>query len=204
MSALVAEVTVVDRDQVLWEMWKSSDEFEGYRVEILDEEGLTVSPTGNSRHARINRRLLAALVGHLQGSEWAPGTDCNVIHGLKVFIPDVYVTPEDDEEIEHPDGLGLLASGIPLVVETVSPGPKARTRDHLLKRCAYAAAAIPVYVIIDDYDEGGTVTILTSPDPGRGEYLSTSRIPYGKEAVIPEGPAKGFVIGPEITGEPRG
>lgn len=28
-------------------------------------------------------------------------------------------------------------------------------------------------------------------------------MPYGTEAVIPEGPAKGFVIGVAITGEAR-
>ncbi|MFF9642860.1 Uma2 family endonuclease [Kitasatospora aureofaciens] len=203
MSALATEVTDVNLDQGLWEIWKSMDVPEGFHVEIIDG-GFEVSPTGNSRHARINRRLLGALFTHLQGSGWAPGTDCNVIHGLKVFIPDVYVTPEDDEEIEHPDGLGLLASGIPLVIETVSPGAKARRRDHVLKRSAYATAGIPVYVIIDDYDDGGTVTVLSDPDPKRGEYNSSPRFPYGKEAVIPEGPAKGFVIGPEITGELRG
>ncbi|MFE7527822.1 Uma2 family endonuclease [Kitasatospora sp. NPDC057542] len=201
MSALVAEGTVVDLDQVLWEMWKSMDVPEGVHVEII--EGFEVSPTGNSRHARVNRRLLGALFGHLRGSGWSPGNDCNVIHGLKVFIPDAYVAPEDDEEIEHPDGLGLLASGIPLVIETVSPGAEARKRDHVLKHRAYAAAGIPVYVIIDDYDDGGAVTILTGPDRERRAYASSTRVPYGKEAVIPEGPAEGFVIGPDITGERR-
>ncbi|MER7849720.1 Uma2 family endonuclease [Kitasatospora sp. NPDC096077] len=203
MSVLVVEETVVNLDQQLWQAWKSMDVPEGFRAEII-EGPITLSPTGNIRHARINRRLLVALVGHLEGSGWAPGADCNVIDGLKVFIPDVYVTPEDDEEIEHPDGLGLLASGIPLVVETVSPGAEARERDHVRKHRAYAAAGIPVYVIIDDYDDGGAVTVLTGPDRARGAYASSTRTPYGKEAVIPEGPAKGFVIGPDITGEPRG
>ncbi|WP_416876038.1 hypothetical protein [Kitasatospora sp. SC0581] len=55
--------------------------------------------------------------------------------------------------------------------------------------------------IIEGFD---AVTVLTGPDPERRAYATSIRVPYGKEAVIPEGPAKGFVIGPEITGERRG
>ncbi|MEU4118273.1 Uma2 family endonuclease [Kitasatospora sp. NPDC028055] len=190
-------------DQVLWQAWKSMDVPEGFRAEII-EGTITLSPTGGARHFTVNRRLGRALHDFLSGTGYGPAQDGNVIADLKVFIPDVFVAPEDVDEIEHPEGLGVLASGVPMVVETVSPGAEARKRDHVLKRRAYARAGIPVYVIIDDYDEGGVVTVLTSPDPGRREYASSVRVPYGKEAVIPEGPAKGFVIGPDITGEPRG
>ncbi|MFF2617543.1 Uma2 family endonuclease [Kitasatospora sp. NPDC058046] len=193
----------MDLDQALWEMWKSMDVPQGYRVEIIEEK-LTVSPTGGTRHFTVNRRLGRALHDHLSGSGYGPAQDGNVIAGLKVLIPDVFVAPDDTDETEHPEGLGLLASGIPLVVETVRPGVEARERDHVLKHRAYAAAGIPVYVIIDDHDDGGAVTVLTGPDPERRAYATSTRVPYGKEAVIPEGPAKGFVIGPEITGERRG
>lgn len=42
---------------------------------------------------------------------------------------------------------------------------------------------------------------------GRAEharYEDEHRVPYGTEAVVPEGPAKGFVIGEAITGPRRG
>ncbi|MFG2909511.1 Uma2 family endonuclease [Kitasatospora sp. NPDC048286] len=203
MSAVAVEETGVDLDQALWEMWKSADVPEGYRLEII-EENLAVSPTGGTRHLTVNRRLGRALHDHLSGSGYGPAQDGNVIAGLKVLIPDVFVAPDDTDEIEHPEGLGLLASGIPLVAETVSPGAENRRRGHVLKRRAYAAAGIPVYVIIDDHDGGGAVTVLTDPDPKLRDYASSTKVPYGKEAVIPEGPAKGFVIGPDITGEHRG
>ncbi|MFJ9838919.1 Uma2 family endonuclease [Kitasatospora sp. NPDC101155] len=202
MSALVAEVAVVNLDQVLWQAWKSMDAPEGFHAEII-EGTITLSPTVGTRHFAVNRPVLHGLYGNLRGSDWTSGNVCNIIHGLKVLIPDVFVGPRHVEEIDHPEGLGLLASGIALVVETVSPGAEARQRDHVLKRRAYAAAGIPVYVIIDDYDDGGTVTILTGPDRERRAYGYSARIPYGRKAVIPEGPAKGFVIGPEITGERR-
>ncbi|MER7755788.1 Uma2 family endonuclease [Kitasatospora sp. NPDC097643] len=199
---LVVEETVVNLDQQLWQAWKSMDVPEGFRAEII-EGTITLSPTGSSRHFDVNNRVLEGLFVHLRGGDWRPGNDCNVIDGFKVLIPDVFVARRDIEAIDHPDGKGLLASGVTLVVETVSPGAENRRRDRVLKHRAYAAAGIPVYVIIDDYDDGGAVTILTGPDPERRAYASATRVPYGKEAVIPEGPVKGFVIGPEITGERR-
>ncbi|MFJ6379966.1 Uma2 family endonuclease [Kitasatospora sp. NPDC092039] len=204
MSVLVAERTVaVNLDQLLWQAWKSMDVPEGFRAEIIEGTN-TLSPTGGTRRFTVNRRLGRALYDYLKGSGYGPAQDGNVIADLKVFIPDVFVAPDDIDEIEHPEGVGLLASGVPVVVETVSPGAEARKRDHIIKRRAYAVAGIPVYVIIDDHDDGGAVTVLTEPDSGRREYASSIRVPYGKEAVIPEGPAKGFVIGPDTTGERRG
>ncbi|WP_406201033.1 Uma2 family endonuclease [Kitasatospora sp. NBC_01560] len=203
MTALVAEETVVDLDQALWQVWKAMDVPEGFRAEII-EGAIEMSPTGGHRHFSVNRKLSRALYGYLGGSGYGPAQDGNVIAGLKVLIPDVFVAPDDADEIEHPDGLGVLASGVALVVETVSPGSEARRRDLVLKHRAYATAGIPVYVIIDDFDDGGAVTVLTGPDAARGAYASSVRTPYGEEAVIPEGPAKGFAIGPAVTGERRG
>ncbi|MDH6137644.1 Uma2 family endonuclease [Kitasatospora sp. MAA4] len=199
MTALALEEITVDLDQALWQVWKSMDVPEGFRAEII-EGVIAMSPTGGSRHGKINQRVALALHDFLRGTGYAPGQDFNVIDGLKVWIPDVLVGPADVDDIEHPDGLGLLASGIGLVVETVSPGSDARQRDYVRKHRAYAQAGIPVYVIIDDYDDGGAVTVLSGPDRGRGAYASSVRSPYGAEALVPEGPAKGFVIGPEITG----
>ncbi len=199
MTVLVTEVNPMDLDQILWQAWKSMDVPEGFRAEII-EGAIEMSPTGGTRHGTVNRRLYRALHDYLRGTGYGPSNDFNVIHGLKVLIPDVFVVPDDTEEIEHPEGLGVLASGVGLVVETVSPGSDARKRDHVRKRRAYAQAGIPVYVIIDDYQDGGSVTVLSGPEQVKCAYARSSRTPYGEDAVVPEGPAKGFVIGPAITG----
>ncbi|MCX5210772.1 hypothetical protein OG689_15990 [Kitasatospora sp. NBC_00240] len=47
------------------------------------------------------------------------------------------------------------------------------------------------------------LTLLTDPDPKTATYEAGIRVPYGTEVTVPEGPAKGFVIGVAITGEPR-
>ncbi|MCZ7416347.1 MULTISPECIES: hypothetical protein [unclassified Streptomyces] len=44
------------------------------------------------------------------------------------------------------------------------------------------------------------VTVLTDPAPDEAVYAAETRVPYGKDVTIPEGPAKGFTITEEITG----
>ncbi|WP_308189005.1 Uma2 family endonuclease [Streptacidiphilus sp. ASG 303] len=124
----------------------------------------------------------------------------NVLHGHKVFIPDVLVAPEDLEEIPGPDGLGVDACGVALVAEVVSPGHDDRTRDLVRKRRAYARAGIPVYVIVDGHDGRGPVTVLSSPVPGEAVCTTGIRVAYGTDAAVPEGAAKGFVITEAVTG----
>jgi hypothetical protein len=41
--------------------------------------------------------------------------------------------------------------------------------------------------------------VLSDPDRRSGDYDTSHRYRYGAEAVIPEGPAKGFVIDGSIT-----
>ncbi|MFI2431255.1 Uma2 family endonuclease [Streptomyces sp. NPDC018693] len=118
--------------------------------------------------------------------------------------PDAFVAPEDLEPYPDEDGLGVEAKAVHLVVEVVSPGKRNQDRDRVRKRREYARAGIPVYVIIDDYDGQGAVTLFTQPRPDEADWDDIHRVPYGTEATIPEGPAKGFVIGAEITGPKRG
>ncbi|WP_371678122.1 hypothetical protein [Streptomyces sp. NBC_01276] len=112
------------------------------------------------------------------------------------------ITLEDAEEHVTEDGLGIDASAVRLIVEVVSPGSDGTTRD----RRAYARAGIPVHVLIDDHDDGGTVTVLSAPDPEAAIHADEVRTAYGygSGATVPEGPAKGFTIGEEITGPRRG
>ncbi|MFD0257695.1 Uma2 family endonuclease [Kitasatospora indigofera] len=200
-----ADLDLGDRpglEEVLWQAWKTLELPDGYRAEIV-EGFIEVSPTGRRNHARIANRLRDALVLFLVDSGSAAYQDTNVLHGRKVFIPDLIVGPKDIDDIPDPDGLGVEAGGVTLVAEVVSPGHDARKRDLIRKRRAYARAGIPVYVIIDDLDGDGHVTVLTDPHPDRATYEAEIRVPYGTEVTVPEDPAKGFVIGVAITGEPR-
>ncbi|MCC9306912.1 Uma2 family endonuclease [Kitasatospora sp. RB6PN24] len=190
-----------DLDEVLWQAWLALELPEGYRAEII-EGFIEVSPTGRWSHSLVANRLRRALDRFLADSGYAGYQDANVIHGKKVSIPDVMVAAEDVVATD-PAGLGAAAEAVLLVAEVVPPGYDDRKRDRVRKRRAYARAGVPVYVVIDDYDGEGHVTVLTTPNPKKATYEAEVRMPYGTPVTIPEGPAKGFVIDTAITGEPR-
>ncbi|MFF8314202.1 Uma2 family endonuclease [Streptomyces lydicus] len=211
MTALAQEAPVTtpeittpgpDLDEYLWQTWKAMELPEGLHAEII-EGSIEVSPTGRYAHGQIANRLRRAIDKHLGEGECAAYQDMNVVHDRKVWIPDCFIAPEDPEEHVTEDGLGVKASAVQLIVEVVSPGHDGLERDRERKRRAYARAGIPVYVIIDDYDGHGTVTVLTTPHPDEAVYADAHCVAYGTDVIIPEGPAKGFVIGEAITGPPR-
>ncbi|MES4900879.1 MULTISPECIES: Uma2 family endonuclease [unclassified Streptomyces] len=185
-------------DEVLWQAWKAMELPEGYRAEII-EESIEVSPTGRRRHGVAINRLRRALEAHIADDDHLVYHDINVIHRRKVWIPDLFIAPGDLDEIPDEENLGVDASGVEAVFEVVSPGHEARSRDRKRKRRAYARAGIPLYVIVDDFDGEGTVTVLTSPNPDKAVYADEHRVPYGTDAVVPDGPAKGFAIGDAIV-----
>ncbi|WP_262061317.1 Uma2 family endonuclease [Streptomyces sp. STR69] len=190
-------------DEVLWQAWKAMELPEGYRAEII-EGAIEVSPTGRLSHAQIINRLRRALDRFLDDGEYACHQDVNVIHKRKGWIPDAFVAPEDLDPYADEDGLGVEAKVLHLVVEVVSPGKRNQDRDRIRKRREYARAEIPMYVLIDDYDGQGAVTLFTGPRPDKADWEDIHRVPYGTDVTIPEGPAKGFVIGEAITGPKRG
>ncbi|MGY0068261.1 Uma2 family endonuclease [Streptomyces sp. QTS137] len=151
-----------------------------------------------------DRQPAAQRAGAFLGNgEYSAYQDANVIFRRKGWIPDVFVAPEDLEPYADEDGLGVDAAAVRLVVEVVSPGKRHEDRDRVRKRREYARAGIPVYVIIDDHDAQGTVTVLTEPRPDKADWLGVVRVPYGTDVDIPKGPAMGFVIGEAITGPKR-
>ncbi|GHB45372.1 membrane protein [Streptomyces cirratus] len=199
MSALAHEAPCdPGLDEVLWQAWKAMDLPEGYRAEII-EGSIEVSPTGRRRHGVLTNRLRWLLEAHMTGSELKVFQDINIIHGRKVCIPDLFVGPEDLDEIADEEGLGVDATRVSLVAEIVSPGKEAHRRDHIRKRRWYAQAGIPVYVVIDDFDGLGTVTVFSGPDADGGTYATKTTVSYGTPVTIPEGPAKGVELDGTLT-----
>ncbi|MFK0217486.1 Uma2 family endonuclease [Streptomyces vinaceus] len=201
LEAVMPKVTTSpsDQDEAVWQSWKAMNPPEGYHAEVV-EGFIEVSPTGRYSHGRIANRLRRALDAFLPRGEFAAYQDMNVVHHRKAWIPDLFVSLDDAEEHVTEDGLGIDAAAVQLIVEVVSAGHDNITRDRTRKRREYARAGIAVYVLIDDYDAGGTVTVLSAPDPGSAVYRDEVRASYGTGATIPSGPAKGFTIGADITG----
>lgn len=190
-------------DEALWQVWKAMDPPEGYRAEII-EGAIELSPTARRSHGLIANRVRRVLDQFLDGGEYACYQAGNVIHNRKAWIPDAFVAPEDTEPCRDEDDMGVSADSVHLIVGVVSPDRRNQDRDRVKKRREYARAGIPVYVIIDDYDGQGAVTLFSGPRPEKADWEDIHRVPYGTEVVIPEGPAKGFVIGEAVTGPKRG
>lgn len=195
---MVADKPGSELDEVLWQAWKAMDLPEGYRAEII-EGAIEVSPTGRLRHGILVNRLWRVLDQYLTGSGYAAHNCCNIIYRHKSWMPDLLVALLDLDEIPDEEGLGVDAAGVKMVIEVTSPGHRNLQRDRARKRREYARAGIPVYVIVDDFDDDGAVVVLTSPDPKKAKYTDEHRVPYGTDAVVPEGPAKGFAIGKAIV-----
>ncbi|MDV7218282.1 Uma2 family endonuclease [Streptomyces prunicolor] len=190
-------------DKVVWQAWKAMELPEGYRAEII-EGVIEVSPTGRLAHARVANRLRSALEVFLRDSERGAWNSMHVIHAHRAWIPDGFVARRDVEPADVEEDLGIKASAVQVVAEVVSPGKTNQDRDRIRKRREYARAGIPMYVLIDDYDGQGAVTLFTGPRPDKADWEDIHRVPYGTEVEIPDGPAKGFVIGEAITGPKRG
>ncbi|MGY1498397.1 Uma2 family endonuclease [Streptomyces sp. QTS52] len=185
-------------DEILWKTWRAMELPEGYRAEVI-EGAIEVSPTGRRRHAVLISRTRRALEAHLSGGEYVAHQVVHVIHQRRSWIPDLFLGPEDLDETLDEEGLGVDAVVVPMVIEVVSPGRRNIEGDRVRKRREYARAGIAVYVIIDDFDEDGAVVVLSAPNPGKATYEDEHRVTYGTDAIIPSGPAKGFVIGGAIT-----
>jgi Uma2 family endonuclease len=193
-----ASVPLSDLDEVLWQTWKTMELPEGYRAEII-EGSIEVSPTGRHRHMVLINRIRNALNAYMDGSDYAAWSDGNIIHRRKCWIPDVFVASANPDEFIDEDALGADAAMVAMVVEVVSPGHQNTVRDRARKRREYARAGIPLYVLVDDHDGDGTVVIMTAPNTEKATYEDEHRVPYGTDAVIPDGPAKGFAIDESIT-----
>ncbi|TVT59053.1 Uma2 family endonuclease [Amycolatopsis rhizosphaerae] len=161
--------------------WWELDVPEGWRAEIL-EGGVTVSPPPGNGH-----NLIADLAH--RGLVRAVPVDWSVLQTLGVSIPGVKRLYEPDlvvvpraELVARPDQVPVPAVLAKLAVEIVSRG-NART-DRVEKLWAYAQAPVPLYLLIDRFDdEGPTVTLFS--EPVDGHYRTVERVPFGDSITLP-------------------
>ncbi|MFJ2257672.1 Uma2 family endonuclease [Streptomyces sp. NPDC087844] len=153
---------------------------EGSKVEII--EGIvTVSPTPANQHNLIadvvQRRLYSAIP-----DDWGIFQTLSIAvpSRLGMFIPDLVVVPT--REIDGP-GNYIPAGAAELVVEVTS---KSNARhDRVSKPAAYAAAGIPLYLLIDRWAPGGpTVTLYGEPQGDVYRVLHAGK--FGELIVLPE------------------
>lgn len=151
---------------------------EGYRVEILGDEGIVMSPSPTGLHQHNIWEVAGQLRPHLpEGMRTEDNLEVRMHNLMRSVIPDLFVAPiETLATAEHqvaPDEL-LLAC------EVVSPNNP--DHDRVRKLGIYAAAAIPAYLLVDPIM--ASTTLYFSPE--NGEYTENVTAPFGKSVEIPE------------------
>ncbi|TDD72004.1 Uma2 family endonuclease [Jiangella aurantiaca] len=177
-------MTVTADREVSWDellhAWLSIDTPEGWRAEIVDGE-MVVAPRPGVPHNVILDVVNKALIRRCPdtfGVFQTLGVTVPTARGA--YVPDLCVIlldrlPRDAEYV--PAELLLLA------VEVTSM----RNADHdrKAKKWGYAHAGVPLYLLIDRFDDDGpTVSLFSSPVDGA--YSETSTVRFGKAITLPE------------------
>ena len=159
--------------------WEEMEWPEGSKVEII-EGIITVSPAPAYRHniiaERIQRRLYSVIP-----DDWGifQTLAIAVPSRLGMLIPDLVVAPVR----EHTEADNHIPAGLAELVVEVTSKSNAR-HDRVSKPAAYAAAGIPLYLLIDRWAQGGpTVTLYGEPQGDVYRLLSTAK--FGEPLKLP-------------------
>lgn len=155
----------------------------GFRAELLRGE-IILSPTPIDRHNRLFWSLAAQLAATAVENDWSV-TNTQTLSlptTSEEVVPDLFIIPQ-----------GAMDAGewrkspeeVLLVCEITSPSTRDRDLEDKLR--SYAASDIPVYLIIDLYDNHGegTVTVYSEPD-GKGTYIEHQTVSFGKPIMLPD------------------
>lgn len=162
----------------LLQTWRELDVPHGWRAEII-EDGITMTPPPSHEHndiaSLVDRTLSRALPDEFRVYQTL-GVAIPVVDQL--YIPDVCVVPVDARS----HGPEVTAALLLLAVEITSKNNA--NHDRKTKKWAYAHGPVPLYLLIDRYDEDGPAVTLYS-DPRDGHYQRLLRVPFGDPIALP-------------------
>ncbi|MEV7168958.1 Uma2 family endonuclease [Streptomyces sp. NPDC093224] len=181
MSALAVEHPPLSGDD--WDsavgLWKGTGAPKGCKVEII--EGIvTVAPPPVNDHnliaVSVQRRLFTVIP-----DDWEIFQTLNIAIPSRsgLYIPDLAVVPRE----AVPRGENFTpADAAKLVVEITSRSNA--VHDRVAKLNGYAAAGIPLYLLIDPHATGSpTIHLYGEPDDGKYRVLWAGK--FGEAVPIP-------------------
>lgn len=157
----------------------SLDTPEGFRAELIDGE-IVVTPRPDGNHEHCTSRIIAQVFASsatLMDVAGHKGLIVPASTGQSHVIPDLTFARRELNLFRGAPSWMPPAS-VAMVVEVTSSSPD---HDRTGKRHGYAAAKIPLYLLVDRQE--GQVTLFS--DPVRGDYTTKSRVPFGDSIKLP-------------------
>ncbi|KOX16989.1 restriction endonuclease [Nocardiopsis sp. NRRL B-16309] len=162
--------------------WQQLDVPDGWRAEIVDGNGVVLVAPPSDPHNYIAVRV-ARMLGRVMPDDW----DAYQTLGIQVpsverlYMPDLVVMPES--VVLDPSRTPCPADEAELVVEIVSRSSK--DTDRKAKLWGYAHGPVPLYLLVDAWDENGpSVTLYELP--GNGRYNHATTVDFGEKITLPE------------------
>lgn len=152
---------------------------EGYRAELINGE-IVVTPPPDGNHGHCISRIMAQVF-----ASSAMPMDVGGYRGLIIpaeagqnhVIPDVTFAVRDLNLFRDAPSW-MSPWGVAMVVEVTSSSPG---HDRLDKRRGYAAATIPLYLLVDR--QLGRVTLFS--DPVGNDYTTQTQVPFRGSVKLP-------------------
>lgn len=161
----------------LLRLWQELDVPEGWCAE-LSYEGITMTPPPAYAHVKTANLVHKAFARALSDEYDIHQTlGVGVEQAGSIFVPDLCVTRRG-EVSENPTAAECLL----LAVEITSPGNAKQDRNR--KRWGYAHGGVPLYLLVDRFDEDGPAVTLFS-EPSEGHYRRAVRLPFGEPVALP-------------------
>ena len=146
-----------------------------YRAELIAGE-IVVNPPPHGSHEQIFAKLNSQLM-----KKSAIEVEVSGHRGIETplgdYIPDMTVTEPDTFEGAPPWG---TSAGILMLVEITS---SMTASDRVDKRRAYAAAGIPLYLLVDRQNLESV--LFSRPDVEARDYRADIRVPFGSDLELP-------------------
>lgn len=157
----------------LWSLFSELDVPEGIRVELIEGE-IVVSPPPFGDHEHDVGDVLEQIVRSAARDFSVSGTK-GVQTPRGLYIPDVTVVDRGGFRGQES---WMPAEQTIMVVEATSGRPDT---DREVKRLGYAAAGVPLYLLIDRSRK----EVVLFSEPRDGDYLAHVQVPFGSPLELP-------------------
>lgn len=174
MSALAHEFTAITSgDDELLEAFLALETPEGFKAELIEGK-IVVTPPPDGDHEGAMARILQQVLRSCGADLHFSGNKGLIVPGGR-YIPDGTFALEGAFDGREP---WMVPDGVLMVVEVTSTRPG---KDRLEKRKGYAAAGIPLCLLVDRQEN----KVILHSDPAGDDYHSTTWVPVGEPLDLP-------------------